>query len=153
MVNSTVLAGIVKKIYLDFNLNTFENRIKLQKIIYLLQAYGINLGYIFSIYIRGPYSQELTKTAYYIQDFNSATNIDFENPKDTEIFESYINKIEEFKHNIKWLEVASTLHLFKNMNKSTSKDEIITKVMSIKPFTKEEIEKVWGELKEWKIMD
>ena len=39
------------------------------------------------------------------------------------------------------------------MNKSTSKDEIITKVMSIKPFTKEEIEKVWGELKEWKIMD
>ena len=43
---------------------TTEERLKLQKTIYLLQAYGLRLGYGFSWYRYGPYSQDLVYDAY-----------------------------------------------------------------------------------------
>jgi uncharacterized protein YwgA len=36
-----------------------DNRIVYQKIIYLLQNYGVSLGYGYKWYIRGPFSSEL----------------------------------------------------------------------------------------------
>ena len=44
--------------------DTIENRLKLQKTIYLLEAYGMQLGYGFSWYKYGPYSQDLVRDAY-----------------------------------------------------------------------------------------
>jgi hypothetical protein len=44
--------------------NTLEDRLKLQKTVYLLQAFGLHLGYGFSWYRYGPYSQELVYDAY-----------------------------------------------------------------------------------------
>ncbi|UCD49012.1 MAG: hypothetical protein JSW27_15930 [Phycisphaerales bacterium] len=41
-----------------------EERLRLQKTIYLLQAHGVRLGYGFSWYKYGPYSQELVYDAY-----------------------------------------------------------------------------------------
>lgn len=41
-----------------------EERLKLQKTIYLLQSYGLKLGYGFSWYKYGPYSQDLVFDAY-----------------------------------------------------------------------------------------
>ena len=43
---------------------TTEQRLKLQKTIYLLQIYGLKLGYGFSWYKYGPYSQDLVQDAY-----------------------------------------------------------------------------------------
>ena len=44
--------------------NTTQDRLKLQKTIYLLQANGLQLGYGFSWYKYGPYSQDLVQDAY-----------------------------------------------------------------------------------------
>lgn len=44
--------------------NTMEDRLKLQKTVYLLQHFGLHLGYGFSWYRYGPYSQELVYDAY-----------------------------------------------------------------------------------------
>jgi hypothetical protein len=44
--------------------NTMEDRLRLQKTVYLLQTYGLRLGYGFSWYRYGPYSQELVYDAY-----------------------------------------------------------------------------------------
>lgn len=44
--------------------DTKDDRIRLQKIVYLLQASGIGLGYGFSWYNHGPYSQDLVYDAY-----------------------------------------------------------------------------------------
>lgn len=41
-----------------------EDRLRLQKVIYLLQAHGMRLGYGFSWYRYGPYSQDLVFDAY-----------------------------------------------------------------------------------------
>ena len=44
----------------ELSLGTFHDRLIVQKTIYLAQAAGINLGYFFHWYLRGPYCSDLT---------------------------------------------------------------------------------------------
>lgn len=150
--NSLVIGGILKKIYTSFDMASFDNRLKLQKIIYLVQAYGINLGYTFNLYVYGPYSPELTKTGFYMEDFNSIKEIGFEEDTITKKFDEFKEKIEPFKDNLKWLEIASTIHLFKQLSPSKNKVQIVSDILKIKTkFTKNQIEKVWEEILGWLI--
>ncbi len=60
---------IALKIVLDalgipLSMSSFDERLALQKAIYLAQQMGVNLGYQFSWYLRGPYSKDLTSDAY-----------------------------------------------------------------------------------------
>jgi uncharacterized protein YwgA len=45
---------------------TVERRLMLQKTVYLLQAFGMNLGYGYSWYRYGPYSQDLVSDSYQV---------------------------------------------------------------------------------------
>jgi uncharacterized protein YwgA len=58
----TILYMLAKE--LGLRRDTMEDRLKLQKTVYLLQSCGLNLGYGFSWYRYGPYSQELVYDAY-----------------------------------------------------------------------------------------
>ncbi len=60
--NKTILYKVAE----EFGLarGSIEERLMLQKTIYLLQAYGFKLGYGFSWYRYGPYSQELVFDAH-----------------------------------------------------------------------------------------
>jgi len=60
--NRTILYKLVEEFGLKRD--STEERLKLQKTIYLLQAYGLKLGYGFSWYRYGPYSQDLVYDAY-----------------------------------------------------------------------------------------
>jgi uncharacterized protein YwgA len=44
--------------------DSFGERLRLQKVVYLLQAFGVKLGYGFGWYRYGPYSQNLVSDAY-----------------------------------------------------------------------------------------
>jgi uncharacterized protein YwgA len=46
------------------DINTVDERKKIQKSIYLGQIAGVDLGYRFGWYLKGPYSPELTKDYY-----------------------------------------------------------------------------------------
>ncbi|HEY7307853.1 MAG TPA: hypothetical protein VH643_00700 [Gemmataceae bacterium] len=46
--------------------NSFSNRLVLQKAVYLAQAAGVQLGYQYNWYLRGPYSPALTRDAFAI---------------------------------------------------------------------------------------
>lgn len=58
----TILYKVAK--VFDLKRGSTEERLKLQKTVYLLQAYGLRLGYGFSWYRYGPYSQDLVYDAY-----------------------------------------------------------------------------------------
>ena len=60
--NRTILYKVAKEFGLKRD--STEERLKLQKTIYLLQAFGLKLGYGFSWYRYGPYSQDLVYDAY-----------------------------------------------------------------------------------------
>ena len=52
---------------LPFKISSFEDRLILQKAVYLAQAGGVNLGYFYHWYLYGPYSSSLTRDAYAIE--------------------------------------------------------------------------------------
>jgi hypothetical protein len=45
-----------------------DNRLRIQKAVYLAQAAGINLGYPYSWYVKGPYSPALTHDYYQLDE-------------------------------------------------------------------------------------
>jgi uncharacterized protein YwgA len=51
----------------EFKIDTFEDRLRLQKIIYIAKHFGIDLGYSFNEYLRGPYSPELADDYYELE--------------------------------------------------------------------------------------
>ncbi len=50
----------------EVRLDTFAERLVVQKSIYLAQAAGVNMGYSFRWYLRGPYLPELTSDVFSI---------------------------------------------------------------------------------------
>ncbi len=56
--------------------DTFDNRIKLQKVIYLLKQFGLNLPYRFSFYKHGPYSPYLADIYYQIENYDDIVRED-----------------------------------------------------------------------------
>ena len=148
--NSIALAGIIKRVYPKFDMSTFENRLKLQKIIYLIQAYGIHLGYTFSLYHYGPFCLELMKTAYYVDSFENSKEVGFDDGKIEDKFKLFLSKMAPYKNDVKWLECASTMHLFGHLYLYESKAEIIKRVKTMKPrYSENDLNKIWGEMKEW----
>jgi len=62
-----ILSRILQLVGIDHvDMDNFDNRLIYQKIIYLLQNYGLSLGYGYSWYVKGPYSSELAKTLFNI---------------------------------------------------------------------------------------
>src|SRR5437868_1685552 len=62
---------------LPARLESFSDRLILQKAVYLAQAAGVLLGYHYNWYLRGPYSPSLTRDAFAVvaeinQDVNDA---------------------------------------------------------------------------------
>ncbi len=49
---------------LPLRLESFDDRMALQKTIYLCQQAGVHLGYRYNWYLRGPYSPDLTRDAF-----------------------------------------------------------------------------------------
>jgi len=88
---------ILYKVAKVFNLKrgSTEERLKLQKIIYLLQVYGLRLGYGFSWYRYGPYSQDLVYDAYTV--LASEGERYEENTRSWQFNENTIKRFKSFK--------------------------------------------------------
>ena len=75
--------------------NSTEDRLKLQKMVYLLQAYGMRLGYGFVWYKYGPYSKTLVSDAYAVL---CSERILYEHgTKDWRFSPSTIEKLQQFR--------------------------------------------------------
>lgn len=55
---------ILTKLGINFEMRLFDERLAVQKSVYLAQALGIHLGHHFSWYLRGPYAPSLTRDVY-----------------------------------------------------------------------------------------
>ena len=58
------LKTIEMKAGYKFNIEKLEDRLLIQKIVYIARYFGIDLGYEFDCYIRGAYSTELAEDYY-----------------------------------------------------------------------------------------
>jgi uncharacterized protein YwgA len=146
--DSVMLAGLVKRAYPDFNMSLFSNRLKIQKMIFLMRAYKLDLGYYFHLYLRGPYCGNLTRDAFRIEDWNNIKEVKFENPEDEANFEKFLTFYNKKKNEANWLELASTLLLLKELNKNASQQAMVDLCKDIKKdFVIWKINEVFEDLK------
>ncbi len=74
---------IVLKLVLDavdqpLELDSFEQRLMIQKKVYLAQLTGLDLAYRFGWYLHGPYSRELTRDAFRLKEEMELGERDYE---------------------------------------------------------------------------
>ena len=53
-----------KELGFEFDISRFDDRLIAQKLVCLLELRGIDLGYSCNLYVRGPYSPDLTQDLY-----------------------------------------------------------------------------------------
>jgi hypothetical protein len=58
---------VMDDLCLDIKLENFEDRLILQKATYLAQAAGVNLGYYYRWYLRGPYCPAVAEDGFAIK--------------------------------------------------------------------------------------
>ncbi|MBC8500687.1 MAG: hypothetical protein ISS25_00555 [Nanoarchaeota archaeon] len=148
--NSLALGGVLKRIYEHFDMQSFSNRLRVQKVIYLLQGVGINLGYSYSWYIYGPYSTGLTRDAFQITNFKNVKPIGFVEPSTEKKFQEFTKKIKQ--KNDFWLEVASSIHFLKELYPNKTKSSIINEIQNKRTKfnnKKDKILQVWEDIEGW----
>ena len=99
---------------------SFDDRLVCQKKIYLLQSLGVDLGYTYNWYIRGPYSPTLTDYIYNNLDILNSN--DFEKYHLSEKAEQCIEKVNSLEDKkiqgmeiVSWYELlASLLYIYNN---------------------------------------
>lgn len=143
------------------DMSVFNNRLKYQKIVYLLQSLtGLSLGYGFNWYLKGPYSSSLAHTLYFIQDsptvYKQSQKITFKQNKEV------MSKLEEFKEKLGasiddplYLEILASLHYIDmtDFSGNGSLEQLEERLIDVKPYTSENkkiIEKAYKDLRDYK---
>ncbi len=127
------LKAILEILEAPVTVREFDDRKKTQKLVYLLSACGIDLGYHFGWYLYGPYSTDLTKDYF---ELETKTNLGIKGVLPV-VPQQYITIIENLKSLIEkpesvdlkeadWLELLSSAHFLTNVsNLSQSEAERI----------------------------
>jgi len=115
--NRVILYMLAKKF--DLKRDTTESRLRLQKVVYLLQAFGLKLGYGFSWYKYGPYSQNLVQDSYRVlcseknQYENATQSLKF-SKNSLKRFEDFKKICKEILQNPAQLELIASVDFVRN---------------------------------------
>jgi uncharacterized protein YwgA len=134
------LLPVYKKVFdQPFSYGNFDDRLKMQKLVYLLQEEGVNIGhYGFDWYKHGPYSQVLLDDMYIVDGTTSIT-LNYSPDTENRIVElKNIFHDEEAKVNYgmkNWTECLASIHFLKKkiMGSNASEDDIIRELKNRKP--------------------
>jgi len=114
---------VMDQLGMPTDLSTFNQRFNVQKQIYLAQIAGVDLGYRYGWYLRGPYSQSLTRDAFALQDEISAGNAEHEDycladgvVEKLQKAKTLCNKPADFRGSAdEWLELLASLHYLRHI--------------------------------------
>jgi uncharacterized protein YwgA len=109
-------------------LDTFDDRMAIQKAIYLCQEAGVHLGYRYTWYLRGPYSPALTRDAFALR---AGQNSGFDETAGWNLDEESIRKLEKIKplwrnkpqaDRPRWLELLASVLFLRRSYDGRGKD-------------------------------
>ena len=147
------LFAILKIAGINPKMTRLRDRIKIQKIVYLLKSAGLVKNIEFNWYLYGPYSSELTTTIYkVIEDPKRAnSNKKFDLPEDKIV--KFVDRIFERSKSPYELELLASLQYIKDKFDSYGndphevKESIIDSLILMKPkFSRKHIEESWDKL-------
>ena len=140
---------------LKFKIDTFMDRLIMQKAVYLAQAKGVNLGYFYQWYLHGPYSPSLTR-----DEFAIAADIasDMDDSKGWKLDEASSRRLggirviflePERDTLARKLELLASVHFLidrKQASKADTGQITATLRQYNKPFSEEDVKNALGEL-------
>ncbi len=92
----------------NFNVNRFDHRLKLQKLVYIAKSLGVpKLEYDFNLYLRGPYSPELADDYYNLGEGAEISEDEVKAFLSNEAFHRFVELVNG--EDGTWLEIAATL--------------------------------------------
>ena len=141
---------------LDFGMADTEHRLRIQKFVYLLQAFGVYLGYEYSWYLHGPYCTKLATVGYALGSIYDMVPYDkdmvFVNPAVQERFEEFKRFIKKRENDGDFLEIAASLHVL-HRTSGMERDAIIERVEAERERLRGRCGRVWEEMERWKLME
>lgn len=145
--NSTLVAtAVVLRDLGCFSVSNIDDRILLQKKIYLAQDFGLPLGYGYRWYIHGPYSTTLSTAAYQIVPEGIESIADKRIKEPYSVIIDCVNSLaSKMPPNVglpvvSWYELLSSIAYWENQGYK-DKNSIIGQVKTTKPqFSEEQIE-------------
>ena len=117
------------------DVDRFQDKLVIQKTICLLELLGVDLKYRFSLYIRGPYSPDLTNDLYKNKGLVESLKTEYVlSAKEKEL----AAKISEASNNLEptMLEIITT-YAYLSVRGGRSSREAITELKKLKPFFSE----------------
>lgn len=131
------------------NPSTFGERKRIQKLIYIAQEFGVDLGFNFTWYIHGPYSPDLIKSIFDVMERNSQVeNIDLA-PDEVSKLSEIRDFLKEDIQSTETLELIGSLLYLRIAGRkfNASKAEIMSVLKEKKPqFSDDKIEHCWNKL-------
>jgi len=144
--NPNVVAGLINRNYKNFDMFSFDNRLKLQKFVYIMEyMFGLNLGYEFNWYHYGPYCVQLAKDGFGVS-FEQTPELKFEDVTSEVQFENFLTFIKNKDSN--WMEIIASVHFLNKLG--YSKEDVIKRIKEKREQLKNEektISQLYEELK------
>lgn len=145
-VDAVLMTVLVLKRLNAFSLTNLADRIRCQKLQYLAQVFKVSPAYNFNLYLRGPYSPDLTKDLFEAKEhIKLLQNIQFASQEMEERFLK-LKKFVDSKE-LRQLELIATYHWLINEAK-LSEDSAVKKMKEIKTSADEEVRFVQNSIKE-----
>jgi len=146
------LGGLLRRIGnfdADSFITNFQSRLIVQKTIYLMQAFGLNLGYFYNWYIHGPYSPSLAKDAFALAKTKKTSRlVRFVDPSMEIRFLDFQRFIENHKSDPVWLEKIASTHFLKTAYHISDPAQVFRIVKEKVPsLTSTEFKFLWADLK------
>lgn len=116
------------------HIEEFEDRLRIQKIICLLELKGIQMGFNYGLYVRGPYSPDLAKEMYRrLSEFERLhTSVRLSSRE-----EKVVNELKQlFEMKSSFLEIAATYGFLVKRERNDS-IAAVKNVKKLKPFYSE----------------
>jgi len=129
----------------EFDLEDFDDRVRLQKYVFLADEFGFEHGYNYNMYHYGPYSPDVARE-YYEEEFEDQK----ENSRTTDKLDSerFVDLVSDRSR--VWLEVAATVRsLYRRYSRQDvkgSKEEAIQKAAEIKKADLADVEEIFTSL-------
>jgi uncharacterized protein YwgA len=136
--NIKKVIAVLKNLGIKPDIEVYEWRFFIQKVIHLSKCLGISFDYDFTLYLSGPYCPTLTQDYY---DYSSSVqNLETDySLKKNELDILSIIKNRLFNKSVKnvFLEAVSTIVHLKKITSEISDDQIFETVKSLKPYIKD----------------
>lgn len=155
------LLSALKKLDHRIEMNSFDKRLVLQKLVYLLQELGLELKNTYGWYMRGPYSREVSNDGFqllFVQDNSHVPEIGPEELPAIDMFKAlYADAEEEFEgqNETYILELLASLHFLieHGYPKPSDRDEALVRFLELKPQFEEDAEKALELLESHELVD